>query len=273
MSLFKLEGAPETRLCDVVPEKPSTEIKICVSCRGTCGEEKFECETCKSGCYCSKVCRDKHVKLGEHQILCVSIQQLEDLQVKNRLKALPLKPENQVPIKGKLVSSVGEKPIVKCQLGGQSCEALWDTGAQVSLINKSWLQSNHPTSEILSLEEFLEGDSMHLFAANSSKVEIEGVVTLMFNVGGFSVSVPFIVSNSPLSHPIIGFNVIQHLVFEGGDNSCELLKLSCPTVSEANVVAVVNLIKNNVFKEDFIITSKENVIPPNSRCKIKCRTN
>ena len=64
---------------------------------------------------------------------------------------------------------------------------------------------------------------MHLFAANSSKVEIEGVVTLLFNVGGFSVSVPFIVSANPLSHPIIGFNVIQHLVFEGGDKSCDLL--------------------------------------------------
>ena len=153
-----------------------------MSCRGTCGEEKFECETCKSGCYCSKLCRDKHVKLEEHQILCVSIQQLEDLQVRNRLKALPLKPENQVPIKRKLVSLVGEKPIVKCQLGGQNCEALWDTGAQVSLVNKSWLQSNHPTSKIQSLEEFLEGDSMHLFAANSSKVEIEGVVTTIFQI-------------------------------------------------------------------------------------------
>ena len=233
-----------------MPTKPSSEdVRLCVSCRKECGDVFCRCETCDGGCYCSELCRDRHVKTHEHEILCVSIQQLEDLQMSNRLKALPLKENNQVPLKRKLVSLVGEKPLVNCQLGGKDCEALWDTGAQVSLVNLSWLQNNYPEEKVQSLEEFLEGDSLHLFAANNSKVAIEGVVVLPFQVGEFSVSVPFIVSANPLTHPIVGFNVIKHLVFEGGDQSCQLLKLSCPSISEANLVAVVNLIRNDVLKD------------------------
>ena len=230
------------------------------------------CETCRSGCYCSVACRDKHVPLNEHQILCISIQQLEEMQMDKRLVALPLREKTQVPLKRRLVSLVGEKPIVHCKLGGENRDALWDTGAMVSMISKTWLAENYPSSKIESVEDFLEGDTLHVVAANNSKVAVEGVVTLTFEIGEFMVEVPFIVSADPLSHPIIGFNVIKHLVFAGGEESCQLLRLSCPSISEANLVTVVSLIKNEVLREDFITTSKENIIPANSRYKIKCKT-
>ncbi len=230
------------------------------------------CEKCNSGCYCSSACREKHVTCRDHIILCVSIQRLERLQMNKRLAALPLREKTQVPMKRKLVSLVGEKPIVNCRLSGKESEALWDTGAMVSMVDKPWLEENHPFEDIQSLEEFLEGDTMHLLAANNSKVAVEGVVTLSFEIGEFSVSVPFIVSTDPVSQPIIGYNVIKHLVFAGGEQSCALLKLSCPSIAETNLVAVINLIKKEALKEDYVVSTKENIIPANSRYKVKCKT-
>ena len=68
----------------------------------------------------------------------------------NRLKALPLREKTQVSLKRRLVSLVGEKPIVRCQLGGEDSDALWDTGAMVSMVNKTWLMENHPSMKIVS---------------------------------------------------------------------------------------------------------------------------
>ena len=230
------------------------------------------CARCDSGCYCSDECKQQHVQTDEHQLLCVSIQQLEEVQMNQRLAALPLKEKSQVSVKRRLIGLVGEKPMVKCQIGGKSSEALWDTGAQVSMVDKIWLGKNHPTAEVDSLEEFLEGDNLHLFTANNSRVSVEGVVTLDVKMGGFSVPVPFVVSESRVTQPIIGYNVIKHLIFEGGEESGELLRMSCPGILDKNIEAVVNLIRNEVPREDVVTTAKDVVIPANCRFKVKCRT-
>ena len=156
--------------------------------------------------------------------------------------------------------------------GGADVEALWDTGAQVSLVDKDWLADSYPDAEVDSLETFLKGDNLHLFSANSRKISVCGVATLNVEIAGFPVQVPFIVSDDPVSQPIIGYNVIKHLVFEGGDEPEKLLKLSFPGIVERNLAAVVNIIREEKVKEDFVVTTKKTVIPANSRCKIKCRT-
>ena len=233
----------------------------------------MKCETCVSGSYCSGKCRDSHVSTDEHQLLCISIQQLEEIQMNKRLAALPIREKNQVSLKRKLVSLVGEKPIVNCIIGGKKSEALWDTGAMVSVVNTDWLAEKYPSAEIQSIQQFLEGDSLHLVTANNSPISIRGVVVLDVDIGGFLFPVPFVVSGDSLSHPIIGFNVIKHLIFEGGERSSQSLQLACPGIKEKNIAAVVNLIKNENLKEAFVTTTKNNVLPPNSRCSIKCKTN
>ena len=70
-----------------------------------------------------------------------------------------MREKNQVSLKRKLVSLVGEKPIVHCKLNGEDSEALWDTGAQVSIVNKDWLIDTYPSPEIESLQDFLAGDT------------------------------------------------------------------------------------------------------------------
>ena len=230
------------------------------------------CSLCDSGCYCSTECRDGHVQTYDHRILCASIQHLEKVKMEKRLSALPLREKTQVRLKRRLVSLMGEKPIVNCKLNNKNIEALWDTGAMVSMVDRKWLEKNNPEAEIKTLEEFLDGDTLHLFTANNSKVSIEGVATMNFQIGDISIPVPFVVCKDPVLQPIIGFNVIKHLIFEGGEGSGELLRMSCPSILAANISAVIQLVRNEVQREDWVVTTKSVHVPANSRCKIKCST-
>ena len=132
---FKLEGATESRLCEEKPSK-SSEFKSCVACQKVCVDVEYSCGKCSAGCYCSESCRDSHVQNNDHRILCLSIQRLEEMQLNDRLSVLPLREKTQVSVKNKLVRLVGEKPLINCQLNKTCFEALWDTGAMVSMVSQ-----------------------------------------------------------------------------------------------------------------------------------------
>ena len=105
--------------------------------------------------------------------------------------------------------------MVTCRLNGKACDALWDTGAMVSMVCTEWLLRYHPDLQIMSVMDFVKGDHLHLCTANNTEVAVEGIVILNFEIGDSSVPVPFVVSSVDLAQPIIGYNVIKHLVFSG----------------------------------------------------------
>ena len=71
-----------------------------------------------------------------HQSLCPYIQQLEAIEKAKRIFSVRETSQVSGKIRRKLVSLVGEKPMVVCALEGEECEALWDTGAMVSMVCK-----------------------------------------------------------------------------------------------------------------------------------------
>jgi len=112
---------------------------------------------------------------------------------------------------------VGLKYTVKCVLNGVEADALWDTGAQVSIISRSWLRRCLPGCDIRDMTELLGMDGLHLKAANATDLPYEGWVELTFNLVGHTVNVPFLVAKDSLNMPIVGFNVIEEITkyFEG----------------------------------------------------------
>ena len=119
----------------------------------------------------------------------------------------------QMKVQNRLIQLIGEKPILKCSLNDVECEALWDTGSMVSLINFDWFVERFPAKPIQSVHEFLEGDNLHLCAANNTNLEVEGVAILEFSIEkNFNVPVPFLITKNKLNQPIIGYNVIEHVV-------------------------------------------------------------
>ena len=272
------DGEPEEtstvqKVCDKnIEEKPkiSTPERQCLSCGVRCVKIK-RCKDCKSGCYCSKLCRDTHVKSEDHRILCLSIQQLEELE--NSKRVCSVREPNQVPANNKLVGLIGEKPLIECVIGGKVVtRALWDTGAMVSMITKRWLAEHFPNEKLLAISEFLEGDDLHLYTANNSVLAVEGVVVLTFGLGSASVTVPFVVSGDELSQPIIGYNVIKRLIQTDRESIPSALVDSIPFLTPSKAEAVVSVMEADVVVVENAKVMKKTVVPAHSRCRIRCHT-
>ena len=203
-------------------------------------------------------------------MLCNAIQELE----KRKVRAFSVRETGQVMKNHKLVRLVGEKPILNCSLNGVDCEALWDTGAMVSMITADWVKANYPNEEILSIMDFLDGDTLNLLAANNTPVAVEGVVVLNFDVNNFNnLSVPFIVTTDTLNQPIIGYNVIEHMVSSGGIGGIgEAFQKTFPSLSLKTAEAVVNVIRADTNIGGTAEAAARTVIPPHSRCRVKCKT-
>ena len=75
-----------------------------------------------------------------------------------------------------VVRLVGHKCTVKCVLNGFETDALWDTGAQVSIILRSLLKRCLPGCDIQDMTELLGVDGLDLKAANGTDLPYEGWV-------------------------------------------------------------------------------------------------
>ena len=104
--------------------------------------------SCQNVLYCSRHCQDLHWAVHREQCSRFSCQTM----------------------KGTLKGGLGEKVswcMVDCFIGGQRCQALWDTGSQVTLIDKQWKDSNLPHSPLRDVSEVLDmPEPLELVAAN-----------------------------------------------------------------------------------------------------------
>lgn len=141
----------------------------------------------------------------------------------------------------KLVS----KPCNVCVfLNEKPVNALWDTGAQVSLLNKSWIMNHCPEmyGSVKSVEEFLLSEKFSLVSASGSDIPIDGVITVRLKLieQGSAIQVPFLITNvSGMNEPILGYNIIQYLLKTvQSSDAIELLKCTLPAADEAQVNAL-----------------------------------
>ena len=99
-----------------------------------------QCPGCKAVRYCGQGCQKLH--WSNHKKLCQTIEHLETqkrLRVERRngyIFASHLTRKQHVGV----ANLVSKKCKVSCVLNGVPVEALWNTGAQVSIASKSWLE-------------------------------------------------------------------------------------------------------------------------------------
>lgn len=98
-------------------------------------------------------------------------------------------------------------------------EALWDTGAQASIINAEWRKQHLPNTIIRPIEDLLGPGTLTGLAANHTEIPFEGWVEVTFRLFGDSytegaLQVPMLMTGDPnvAENPIIGFNVIEEVV-------------------------------------------------------------
>lgn len=109
--------------------------------------------------------------------------------------------------------------MVQCHIDNVPVEALWDTGAQASLINNDWRKQHLPHSSVRPLSELLGEEPLVALAANGSEIPYDGWVEIEFYLDcdthpERTLLVPMLVSSDPnvAEQPIIGFNVIEQVV-------------------------------------------------------------
>ena len=126
----------------------------------------FQCKHCHAGRFCSKECQKSCWQ--DHKVLCEIIVKLES-QLKarmfsklNYISRSSLTPKEEI----KLVKLVGRKCVVNCCLEGKETKVLWDTGAEVALISRTWLDENFPEKPIKDVSELL-GHELFLKVANN----------------------------------------------------------------------------------------------------------
>ena len=93
--------------------------------------------------------------------------------------------------------------------------------------------------------------------------------------GGETVRVPFVVTSQELLEPILGYNVIEHLILEGKTDQRKELRnsLKCPG-KVISVDALAAVIEEKAEKSDFLTEVKSPLtvsIPSGSHVRVKCR--
>ena len=119
--------------------------------------------------------------------------------------------------------------MVQCHLDNRPVEALWDSGAQASLINNDWRKQHLPHSTVRPLSELLGAEPLVALAANGSEIPYDGWVETEFYLDcdthpEKTLLVPMLVSSDPnvAEQPIIGFNVIEEVVSKWGKRQSKL---------------------------------------------------
>ncbi|RXN17604.1 Retrovirus-related Pol poly from transposon [Labeo rohita] len=119
----------------------------------------------------------------------------------------------------RLLNIIGKRCLVRCQLNDITVEALWDTGAQASIINADWRKQHLPHTTVRPIEELLGPGTLTGLAANHTEVPFDGWIEVSFQLsddGGTegTLQVPMLVASdaSVAENPIVGYNVIEEII-------------------------------------------------------------
>jgi hypothetical protein len=167
---------------------------------------------------------------------------------------------------------VGKKCTVKCLLNGVESTALWDTGAQVSIVSHDWLLKNLPKAELRTVESLLGASELDLKAANGTALPYDGWIDIDFKLMGtnhdYGIKVPFLVAKNVFDVPIIGYNVIERVIQNSTSDTeqplyLDVLSSSMVGVERDKVEALVEFIKAQGPTElSVLTTTKRDIVIP-----------
>ena len=143
--------------------------------------------------------------------------------------------------------------------------ALWDTGAQVSIVSETFMHKQLLTNKLRNVEELLGVQGkIELKAANGTPIPYCGWIELSVRLNETQpdILVPFLVTKENIGPPIIGFNVIELIVKEASSINCDTetlvnaMKRSFGSCKGEKVQVLIDLISAN---------------DPDDLCQVKCR--
>lgn len=175
--------------------------------------------------------------------------------------------------------------MLNCHLNGAKVQMLLDSGAQVSMVGKTWVEQTLPNSKIQPLESLLLDLLLKITAANGTVVPFEGWIEALLEIksqkhGAVGIHVPTLVSKSVVTSPLIGFNVIEEIIMEKDEqpNSVRLLDLlaEAMSVQRNTVKTLVSALHGMSFVDEPVshvvkVGKKGLTIKTGLICEVKCR--
>ena len=196
----------------------------CVNCGQIQGDKcKFKrCSDCETVKYCSKKCQQAHWK--DHKSICCAIKELlrqnrESMKHDSDAERVNYVSHLTPKQRAKVARLIGNKCLISCILSGKQANALFDTGAQVSVALKPWLEANLPDYMLHDISDLLLDQKLDLKAANGTEIKYIGWTPIEFRLSNSreenKITVPFLVTETDINPPIVGFNVIELLITGG----------------------------------------------------------
>lgn len=159
---------------------------------------------------------------------------------------------------------------------------LLDSGAQVTMVGKAWMEEALPSVQIQPLDTLLLDEPLAIAAANGTDVPFDGWADVELqvcskNYGHVTIQVPMFISQNCLNCPLLGSNVIVEIIKEQRDDAdiSALLKEAL-SISDSAVEALVSafqvLTPDETVPECSVRTGKRGVIIPAGQiCEVRCR--
>ena len=76
--------------------------------------------------------------------------------------------------RAKVARLIGNKCLISCILSGKQANALFDTGAQVNIASKPWLEANLADYMLHDISDLLLDQKLDLKAANGTEIKYIG---------------------------------------------------------------------------------------------------
>lgn len=199
-------------------------------------------------------------------------------------KCLKSNPPHQPLRKTRVAQLIGKRCMVSCLVNGVPHQMLLDSGAQVTLVGRAWIEEALPDVLIQPLETLLDKEPLEIAAANGTEVPFDGWAEIELQLGGTSqgqltIKVPALISQN-CTCSLLGSNVITELIQENAEQGDQqdvmtILKQAL-SISGGAVEALVALLGVMAPKETFSqysvkVGKKGITIPAGQTCKIKCR--
>ena len=128
------------------------------------------------------MCKSKSI--WRHDVLCQSIIQLKQQHKNEVFNKGSYQTVCSMKDKPKVAKLVGEKCMLQCWLNDIVMPVLMDTGAQVFIIEKRFLEKRLPDNKIKPVEDLLDdGDNLRVQWGNSHNIPFRGFVELSVTLG------------------------------------------------------------------------------------------
>lgn len=197
----------------------------------------------------------------------------------------PMDKENET--RERVAQLVGKKCNIKCCINSYAVDCLFDTGAQVSLLDRQWVKTYLPDQKVRPLAELMGRQPLSVLAVNGEPLPYDGWVGVMVSLPdnsdpSLSIQVPFLVSSVPMDRPLIGFNVIEQLIL-GPEGDADLIPTlvsllrGAMNLQDDKASALVSFVQTKLTNEEKVSRSVLRVglhdvsIPAGQVRHVKCR--